>query len=126
MNYSLSTAACRLEARALANAEYADADGSKAKRCAAVATALSGLGLLVTCDFRPKASCFCSITAVGIDGSSVILEWDPSVDGFEYEDSGEDELDLEEGKTSRSGTVTDGSTATVLNLIGWSVADTSI
>jgi hypothetical protein len=96
---SLSTPAARIELRDLATAAFHEtADGSQDNRagvCAA-ASAITDLGFLVATDARPSASSFATITVTACDGSTLTLDWDPMLDGFDYATSGDDGCDLDE------------------------------
>ena len=96
---SLSTPAARIELRDLATAAFHEtADGSQDNRagvCAA-ASAITDLGFLVATDARPSASSFATLTVTACDGSTLTLDWDPMLDGFDYATSGDDGCDLDE------------------------------
>lgn len=102
---TLSTPAARIEVRDLATnawyewAEIGETDGpsynrTEAARVAYVAGAIRDLGFLTAVDLRPTAASFASITVTACDGSSIVLDWEPCAEGFEYEGSGDDACDL--------------------------------
>jgi hypothetical protein len=104
---SLSTPAARIEVRDHATyawhewAEIGATDGpscnrTEAARVASVAGAIRDLGFLTAVDLRYGAASFASITVTACDGSSIVLDWEPCAEGFEYEGSGDDACDLGE------------------------------
>jgi hypothetical protein len=99
---SLATPAARIELRDLATSAFHEAtegeqntDACLAGVCAA-ASAITDLGFLVATDARPSASSFATITVTACDGSTLTLDWDPMLDGFDYATSGDDGCDLDE------------------------------
>jgi hypothetical protein len=105
-------AAC-IELRDLATASYWDAyedervESLEARddrtladiiRCAvrSSAAAITNLGFLVAVDVRDGASSFATITVTACDGSTLTLDWEPMVNGFDYEGFGDDGCDLNE------------------------------
>jgi len=104
---SLSTPAARIELRDLVTSiwhelsEIGETDGPSFNRTAEgraciVAFKVSALGFLVAVDVRDGASSPVTITVTACDGSSVTLDWEPSVYGFDYPTSGDDACDLGE------------------------------
>jgi len=110
---SLSTPAARIELRDLATSSYWDAyEDERAEsldsrddrtladiiRCAvgSAASAITDLGFLVSVDVRDGASAPATITVTACDGSTLTLDWEPMVDGFDYPTSGDDGCDLDE------------------------------
>jgi len=103
---SLSTPAARIELRDLATSSYwaryeeDDADDRSEWRptCSirSAASAITDLGFIVAVDVRDGASSFATITVTACDGSTLTLDWDPGVDGFDYATSGDDGCDLDE------------------------------
>jgi len=104
---TLSTPAARIELRDLATfawhnwAEIGETDGPSCNRTvqarvAFVAGEIRDLGFAVTVDVRDGASSFAKITVTACDGSTLTLDWDPMLDGFDYEGSGDDGCDLDE------------------------------
>jgi Pyruvate/2-oxoacid:ferredoxin oxidoreductase delta subunit len=104
---SLSTPAARIEARDAAtfawHAEHenllAQEDSPReADTLSAAATALSDLGYLVAPQlyFDDGYRVCPTLTVTACDGSTITLEWDAMIDGFDYPTSGDDGCDLDE------------------------------
>jgi len=103
---TLSTPAARIELRDLATATYCERfealpeDHVAADRLrsalASTANAVTDLGFVVTCGRKAGSSCAAWLEVTATDGSSLYLYWDPMLDGFDYEGSGEDGCDLDE------------------------------
>jgi hypothetical protein len=96
---SLSTPAARIEARDIATSVFVEESNRLQDNDAgisAAAGAIRDLGFLVTVDVRNGAASFASITVTACDGSSIVLDWEPCAEGFEYEGSGDDACDLGE------------------------------
>jgi hypothetical protein len=94
---SLSTPAARIEARDIATSVFVEESNRLQDNDAgisAAAGAIRDLGYLVTVDSRHGAASFASITVTACDGSSIVLDWEPCAEGFEYEGSGDDACDL--------------------------------
>jgi len=104
---TLSNPAARIEARDAAtfawHDEYenllAQEDSPRdADTLAAAATAVTDLGYLVASQlYFDNGTRVCpTLTVTACDGSSIVLDWDSRVDGFDYEGSGDDACDLGE------------------------------
>lgn len=94
---SLATPEGRIEIRDLATNTFHEVSNREQDNKSgffAASSAISDLGFLVTTDFRSGASSSATITVTACNGSSLTLDWDPGVDGFDYDESGDDALDL--------------------------------
>jgi hypothetical protein len=106
---SLNDPATRIEARDIATnawyewAEIGETDGpscnrTEAARLAHVAGALRAEGYRVGVDIRNGASSFVTLNLCDPFGVCWTLDWEPSVDGFDYPTSGDDACDIAEEK----------------------------
>lgn len=104
---SLSTPAARIEARDAATSAWHDEHENllaqedsprEQDTLAAAATALSDLGYLVASQlYFDEGTRVCpTLTVTACDGSTITLEWDAMIDGFDYPTSGDDGCDLDE------------------------------
>lgn len=90
----LTDPATRLELRDAATCAWHECaeDDSPRVRARHVAQYLRSLGYLATVELRPRASSFVTVNAISPTGSGEVLAlaWEPHIDGFDYEESGED------------------------------------
>lgn len=81
--HTLSTGDSRSHVLEVADATWHHAEDRPTRdRCAAVATAITELGLLVASSVTESASCPHVLEITACDGTSMTLSWDPMIDGY--------------------------------------------
>lgn len=89
----LDTAALRLMVRDDATSLWMEIDRDSddlLQMAAALKVGLQDLGYLCAYRCLPNASCFLTLRLTDKDGVTLDLDWDPNIDGFDYETSGDD------------------------------------